>query len=122
MDFGPPEALIDMSELTDSYPHSAELDELVTQLLECGAILSQIVGGMVEWEKSGRSAPDAVPIPEVAHALIRGVVPDIRRRHSRRDVAVAARIVKEATEAMASEIFAVSPEWYDEIMAEEEAE
>jgi hypothetical protein len=92
---------------------SSEVDELVTQLLECGAVLSQIISHMVAFEQSGRSSPDSAPIPEVAHELLSGVLADLRRRHSRRDIRVAARIVREATEAIGENIFLVPAEVVD---------
>jgi hypothetical protein len=81
------------------------LDELVSQLLGCGAVLSQIISHMVRFQAAGRSAPDAAPIPEVAHSLIRDVLGEIGRAHSRRDLRNAAAIVSEATEAIAEEVF-----------------
>jgi hypothetical protein len=86
---------------------SSDVDELVTQLLECGAVLSQIISHMVAFEHSGRSLPDTAPIPEVAHELLGSVLGDLRRRHSRRDIRVAARIVREATETIGENIFMV---------------
>jgi len=86
------------------------LDELVTELLDCGGILSQIISRMVEFQATGRSASDAAPIPEVAHSLIRSVLQDVAERHSRRDVKVAAAIVKQATGLICDEIFHVGPE------------
>ncbi len=88
----------------------APLDELVAQLLECGGVLSQIVGRMVEFQAAGRSAPDAAPIPEVAHSLIRDVLDGVRKRHSERHIRVAATIIAEATEAMCENIFFVGQE------------
>jgi hypothetical protein len=91
--------------------HQADsLDELVTQLLECGGALTQIIAGMVEYQASGRSAPDAAPIPEVAHSLIRGVLSGVQKRHSKRDIRVAAAIVREATDAIVNDVFFVGPE------------
>jgi hypothetical protein len=92
---------------------SSVVDELVTQLLECGAVLSQIISHMVAFEQSGRSSPDTGPIPEIAHGLLRSVLGDVRRRHSRRDITVAARIVREATETISENIFMVPPEVVD---------
>jgi hypothetical protein len=92
-----------------SHPPDA-LDDLVTQLLDCGGVLSQIISQMVEFQATGRSAPDAAPIPEVAHSLIRSVLDDVAERHSRRDVKVAAAIVKQATASICDEIFYVGPE------------
>jgi hypothetical protein len=86
------------------------LDELVTELLQCGGVLSQIIGRMVEFQASGRPAPGAVPIPEIAHSLIRGVLDGVRKRHSRRDIRVAAAIIREATDAIVDDVFFVGPE------------
>lgn len=86
------------------------LDELVAQLLVCGGLLSQIISRMVEFQSSGESAPDSTPIPELAHAVIRGVLDDVRKRHSRRDIALAAAIVREAAEGITENIFFVGPE------------
>jgi hypothetical protein len=92
---------------------SSDVDELVTQLLECGAVLSQIISHMVAFEQSGRSLPDTAPIPETAHGLLSSVLTDLRRRHSSRDIRVAARIVREATEAIGENIFMVPVEEVD---------
>jgi hypothetical protein len=91
-------------------PPADPVDELITQLLEVGGVLSQIVSRMVEFRACGRSAPDAAPIPEIAHSVIRGVLDGIRKVHSKRDVRVAATIVAECTEAIAENVFFVGPE------------
>jgi hypothetical protein len=68
-------------------------------------VLSQIISRMVQFQASGRSAPDAMPIPEAAHSIIRDVLRDVQKRHSKRDVKVAATIVRQATAAMCNDIF-----------------
>jgi hypothetical protein len=75
-----------------------------------GGVLSQIVGRMVGFQAAGRSAPDAASIPEVAQTLVRSVLDEVGRRHSKRDVRVAAAIVSESTHAMCENIFYVGPE------------
>jgi len=45
--------------------------------------------------------------PTVAQDLIRSVLGDVERRHSRRDLEVATAIVKESTDAICDEIFFV---------------
>jgi hypothetical protein len=95
------------------------LDELVHELLECGGVLSQMISRMVEFEASGRGAPDAVPIPETAHKLIRDVSKDVRHRHSRRDLRTAAKIVKQVTDAICSDIYYIPPEEIDRMLGEE---
>ena len=93
-------------------PHDA-LDELVSELLGCGAVLSQMIGHMIPCDAAGKAAPDAVPIPTVAHSLIRDVLIDVARRRPRRDVKVAAAIIRDATEAIAENIFLVPLEEMD---------
>jgi hypothetical protein len=78
-----------------------------------------MIGVMIEFERSGRSAPDAPPIPEVAHSLILDVLRDAKLRHSKRDVRVAATIVSEATNVICENIFAVNPELIDEWASED---
>jgi hypothetical protein len=85
------------------------LDDLVARLLECGAVLGQMVAAMVEFQASGRSAPDAAPIPEVAHSLVRGELVDLLARHGMEDIALAAKIVREATDAISDGIFILGP-------------
>ncbi|HEY3726211.1 MAG TPA: hypothetical protein VGL51_03485 [Solirubrobacteraceae bacterium] len=83
------------------------LDDFTTQLLECGAVLSQIVSHMVRSEAAGRSAPDAAPIPTVAHGLIRSVIEGLSARHPAPDIAAAGAIIAEATKAICEEIYFV---------------
>jgi hypothetical protein len=99
-----------MTDHIDSSQPADGLDDLVTQLLECGGVLSQIISHMVRFQAAGRSAPDAAPIPEVAHSLIRSVLGGVAKRHSKRDIKVAAAIVKQATAAICDEIYYVGPE------------
>jgi hypothetical protein len=99
-----------MTEHIDSSPPPDALDDLVTQLLECGSVLSQIISHMVQYQAAGRSAPDAAPIPEVAHSVIRGVLGGVGKRHSKRDIKVAASIVKQATASICDEIYCVDPD------------
>lgn len=107
-----------MSESSPSASPPTAIDLLVEELLGCGAVLSQIVSGMLEFEASGRAANGLAPIPEIAHGLIVSVLQDVRNGHSRRDIRVAATIVGQVTEAIAENIFAVSPEFFDELKGE----
>jgi hypothetical protein len=102
-----------MSDNNHSIPSASPLDELAAALLSCGAVLSQMIAGMVEFERSGRSAPDAAPIPDVAHSLVVDVLDGVRRRHSRRDIRMAAAIIAEATNAICSDIFVLDPSFFD---------
>ena len=106
----PRRLLIRMTDhISPSKPGDA-LDELTDQLLECGAALSQIVGHMIKSQASGQSTPDAAPIPEVAHGLIRSVLEDLADRHSDGQIEAAARIVQEATYEICENIFFVPVE------------
>jgi hypothetical protein len=109
VDPGASEALKDMTTSNDAPPPDV-LDELVTRLLDCGGVLSQIISSMVEFQSSGRSAPETAPIPEVAHSLIRSVIEDVGNRYSKRDLKVSARIVREVTEVMCSDLYVLGPE------------
>src|SRR5947209_19788712 len=86
------------------------LDELAKQLLECGGVLSQIIGHMVRFQPRGEPPPHLAPIPEVAQSLIRSVLDELGKRHSERDIRVAAAIVARATRAISENIFFVGPE------------
>ena len=111
-----------MTDHTDLHTSSHPLDDLVDRLLDCGAVLSQIIATMVKFDESGRSSPVAAPIPETANALIRSVIGRVRERHSRRDIRVAASIVQAVTDAICEEIYIVAPEAFDELGAESGAD
>lgn len=93
----------------DACPTDDALDSLIAQLLACGGALSQIIGHMRQFEGSGLSSPDAPPILELAHSLIRQVVGELPERHSEDDIRVSAEIVDEVTTAICEEIFFVPP-------------
>jgi hypothetical protein len=46
---------------------------------------------MLQFQAAGRSAPDAAPIPEVAHTVIKDAIGDLTKRHSKRDIRVTAK-------------------------------
>ena len=85
------------------------LDALIDQLLACGGALSQIIGRMQEFEASGLSSPDAPPILEVAHKLIRDVNAALSERHTEQEIKVSAAIVEEVTTAICENIFFIPP-------------
>src|ERR1700678_1688675 len=97
------------------------IDELATQLLECGGVLSQIVCHMVVHEATGLSAPGEVPIPETAHTVISEVLRRVRKNHSKRDIRVASAIVKQAAEVISEEVLLVEPEFDVGDLVREEA-
>ena len=86
------------------------LDELCSELLSVGAVLSQIVAQMVRFEAQGRSAPDAAPIPEAAHALLRDALGELEERHSAEDLRATAAIIRQATDSICNEVFFVAPD------------
>lgn len=96
-----------MSDTTRTASAPDSQDELVDRLIECGAVLSQMVAKMAESQASGRSAPDAPAIPDVLRTLVRESVWRIRRRHSKADIRTAAAIVDQVTDAICSEILFV---------------
>ena len=83
------------------------LDVLVDQLLACGAPISQMMAHMHEFEASGLSSPDAPPIFEVAHSLIRSAVDDLTDRYSDDEIRISAEVVAQATIAICENIFVV---------------
>jgi hypothetical protein len=85
------------------------LDVLVDQLLACGAPISQMMASMHEFEASGLSSPDAPPIFEVAHSLIRSVVDDLTDRYSDDEIRISAEVIAQATVAICENIFVVPP-------------
>jgi len=90
-----------------SSPAADALDGLVAQLLDCGGALSQIIASMQEFEASGLSSPDAPPILEVAHALIRDVNAELPKRYTEQELRVSAEIIQELTTAICENIFIV---------------
>ena len=64
---------------------------------------------MVKTHATGKSAPDAAPIPTVAHELVGGVITDLTRRHSDEELKAATAIVREATDAICNDSFLVAP-------------
>jgi hypothetical protein len=99
-------------------PSPAPLDELATQLLECGAVLSQVVAGAAGFAAEGQLTP-VVPIPAGAHEVVASVLDRVRRRYSKRDIRVAAAIVGEAAEAISEEVFIVDPGLLEALDGEE---
>jgi hypothetical protein len=93
----------------DPCPAHPAVDALVAQLLACGGALSQIISHMSEFEASGLSSPDAPPIIDVAHSLIRDVIRDLPERHSEDEIQASAEIVEQVTTAICENIFFVPP-------------
>jgi hypothetical protein len=96
-----------MSEQTDPSRPDDVLDRFVGELLEAGAVLSQIVSQMARFDAAFDQTPDAVPIPQAAHELLFSVLAELKPRHSSRDWKVAAAILKEATATICNDVFFV---------------
>ncbi|HET9104811.1 MAG TPA: hypothetical protein VFN55_15775 [Solirubrobacteraceae bacterium] len=107
-----------MTEPTVETPPPDPLDRLTSSLLGSGAVLSQIVAHMARFQAAGLSNPDAVPIPEAAHAVVKSAITGLGRRHSRRDLRLAARIISEAEKAIADEVFIVDPGWLEATLSD----
>ena len=87
-----------------------KLGELVAGLLDCGGVLSQLVAATADPAKPNDGQGGAlVPITDVVRVLVRDVLAELEVRHKPQDVATAARIVREAAEVMATDIFFVDP-------------
>ena len=106
MNWAAPETLVGMTD-QEVAPNHDLLDVLVDQLLACGAPISQMMAGMNEFEASGLSSPDAPPIFEIAHSLIRSAVDDLTDRYSDDEIRISAEVVAQATIAICENIFVV---------------
>lgn len=91
------------------------LDQFIGELLGAGAVLSQIISQMVRHAARAGPVPDAAPIPDVAHELLASVLTDLKHRYSRRDLKVAAGILKDATDRICEEIYFVDLDKLDDL-------
>ena len=110
-----------MSDLPRPSQPPTALDQLVGELLGAGAVLSQIISGMIRYEAESGPVPDAAPIPDVAHGLLVRTLSDLRHHYSRRDLKVAARILKEATDCICENIYYVPPHAFDGLSVDDDA-
>jgi hypothetical protein len=85
------------------------LDELVSELLVCSGSIHHMISGMIDWEMTYGSPPDAPSLAQNAHTLVGGAARP-RLRHSKRDVRVAAAILREITAAVREDIYVVNPD------------
>jgi hypothetical protein len=91
-------------------PHPSggdSVDALVAQVVECGAVMSQIVNHMVASQASGRCAPDAPPIDVVLHQLLRGVLEPLVKTHPPSKTRQTTSMLKSITKTISEEIFLV---------------
>ena len=83
------------------------LQQFVDELIEVGAVLSQIVEHMVLSGTRRGGSPDAVPIPAVLGQLLTGVLEPVAERYGADAVEAAARLVGDTRERIGDEIFLV---------------
>ena len=107
-DFRPSVALTGMDN-QHARPTPDALDALIAQLLDCGGVLSQMIGHMQAFDSSGLSSPETRSVLEVAHSVIRSVLGDVSERHSEEEIRVSAELVEQVTAAMCDEIFIFPP-------------
>jgi hypothetical protein len=91
-------------------PHSPggdSVDALVAQVVDCGAVMSQIVNHMVASQSSGRTAPDAPPIPVVLHELLRGVLEPLVKTLAPSKIRQTTTMLEAITKTISEEIFLV---------------
>ncbi len=88
---------------------SPALDELVSELLICSGAIHQMISGMIDYEMTYGSPPDAPSLAQNVQFLVGSVAAD-RLRRSQRDLRVATGIVSEITAAVREDIYVVNPE------------
>jgi len=103
-----------MSDFSGSSQQPHELNGPSMNLLGAGAVLSQIISQMVRYAAATGPVPDAAPIPEAAHAVLADALTDLKHRYSRRDLKVATRILKEATDRICEEVYFVPLDFSDD--------
>jgi hypothetical protein len=88
---------------------SAIIDELVGELLVCSGSIHHMISGMIDWEMTYGSPPDAPSLAKNAQTLVSGAAGP-RVRQSKRDLRVAAAILREITAAIREDIYVVNPD------------
>ena len=80
----------------------------VAELIETSFTLMTIVDEMARFAASGRSAPDAPPIPDVLRDLLRGVLTPLVATHSQTAVEQATAVLESTTDIVCEDIYTVS--------------
>jgi hypothetical protein len=97
-----------MSDHSSHPPRSHRaLDALITQLIECDGVLSQIIAHMTECQAAGLSAPEAPAPYVVLHDLLMGVLAVVAKRHRRTEIEMASALLDEITETICAEVLFV---------------
>lgn len=94
--------------MTTHRPDEDAIGAFVAQLLDTSFTLLTIVHEMARFAASGRSAPDAPPIPDVLRDLLCGVLPPLVATHSRAAVEQATAVLDAATDIVCEDIYTVS--------------
>ncbi len=81
------------------------LDDFVGELVEAGALLSQVVAHM----HSSESSSSSPPIPVVLAGLVTSVIERVAIDHGRVNLEIATAVLSDAVGAMHSEILLVPP-------------
>lgn len=88
---------------------SPALDKLVSELLICSGAIHHMISGMIDYEMTYGSPPDAPSLAQNVHTLVSGAAGP-RVRYSKRDFHVAAAILKGVSAAVREDIYVVNPE------------
>jgi hypothetical protein len=90
----------------EMFETSPAVAELVDAILESHAQLSLMVAQMMAYP----SSDDAMPIPNVVSNLFRGTLDELQEQHGDADVALAAQMLRSATQLIIDNIFIYVPE------------
>ena len=93
--------------MTTHHPDEDALGAFVAQLIETSFTLMTIVDEMTRFAASGRSAPDAPPIPDVLRDLLRGVLAPLVATHSQTAVEQARAVLQSTTDIVCEDIYTV---------------
>jgi hypothetical protein len=86
------------------------LDALITELIECGGVLSQIVAHMAFCDRAGYSAPDAPPPGVVLRELLTGVLKPIVAECPSEQTEATTVLLRDVTRTICDEIMFVPVE------------
>src|SRR3954452_20395342 len=85
------------------------VDAFVQQLVETSFTLITIMDSMVRFHERGLSSADAPPIPDVLRDVVASALTPLSKRPGAAGLPAAARLVRDATDLMCSDIYIVDP-------------
>ncbi|MDP9418330.1 MAG: hypothetical protein M3P48_11010 [Actinomycetota bacterium] len=97
-----------MDLLRPTNPVPSPAAPLVAALVPVAWQLHAVLAHMEQFDADSRSAGDAPPIPDVLATLLESVLTPLARRRPD-DLLTAARILRDASEAIERELFVVTP-------------